>query len=451
MLNRLKLSKSLMMLIIISFVCVVKSATAQYTKTIFSDDFNGSSMNNTLWHIPTWTGPTDGTYVGRTQFRCAQNAKLPTVSNGNAIINLETYNPTGFSLYGTDLISNRTFSRGAGLIFTIKAKMQAPIAGGIVGGIFTYENLASGRHDEIDFELVTNQLDYVHNNVYSNQSLGVGTPDSSKVTAPITDYHVYVIKWLPTSVEWYVDGILVRTSTKLVPANAMHFHLNMWGPAADWKSAYNADLQPTSSISSNKIFSMLVESVKVDSLISTPPLSTDATLKNLVITQGTLAPVFASSTVSYTDLIANDISYVTVVPTVNESNATVKVNNVLVTSETASSPMFLNIGDNAIYVIVTAQDGITTKTYTIIAKRDSPVLVETKEAAKLIFFPNPAHANIYFSNSEEINVSLYNSEGKLLLIKKVRGKLPIDFLSPGLYFIKYAQKDIKKTEKIIVF
>ncbi|WP_416347052.1 glycoside hydrolase family 16 protein, partial [Enterobacter asburiae] len=82
----------------------------------------------------------------------------------------------------------------------------------------------------------------------------------------MTDYHTYVIKWLPTAVEWYVDGQLVRKSTKLVPANGMHLHLNMWAPAAEWKSAYNAALQPTNSAANNKILSMLVESVKVDSL-----------------------------------------------------------------------------------------------------------------------------------------------------------------------------------------
>lgn len=450
MLSELRLSKVLMILIAISFICVSKSAIAQYTKTIFNDDFNGSSINNSLWYIPTWKGPTDGTYVGRTQFRCSQNAKLPAVVNGNAVINLETYNPTGFSLYGTDLISKKIFNRGAGLIFTIKAKMQAPMVGGIVGGIFTYENLPSGRHDEIDFELVTNQLDYVHNNVYSNQPLGVGTPDSSKVIAPITDYHTYVIKWLPTSVEWYVDGQLVRKSTKLVPANGMHLHLNMWAPAAEWKSAYNAGLQPTNSAANNKIFSMLVESVKVDSLTNDVALSSDNNLSNLVITQGTLTPAFKPDILSYSDLIRNDISYVTVIPTASNANARIRVNNVAVISGESSTPMFLNIGDNKIFIEVTAQDG-TVKMYSIIAKRDSPVGVETKKEAELIFFPNPAHTNIYFSNAEEIDVSLFNSEGKLALRKKVRGNLPIDFLSPGLYFIKYTQKDFAQTEKLIIF
>jgi len=256
-------------------VCIIIS-NKMYGQTtrVFYDDFNGTTMNSGWWHIPTWVSPTDGTFLGRTQFRCSQNASLPSVSNSQAIINLETYNPTGFSFYGTDLISNRSFMCGSGLIFTIRAKIQAPTSGGIVGGIFLYDLTTGNLHDEIDFELLTNQNTMAHNNVYDNEPLGAGHPDSSYMATPITDYHMFVIRWLPNMVEWSVDGSIVRIETNLVPTGPMHLHLNMWAPAAEWPSAYNATLQPTNTISTNQIYSMIVDSVRVDSLgISTTDIS----------------------------------------------------------------------------------------------------------------------------------------------------------------------------------
>ena len=98
-------------------------------------------------------------------------------------------------------------------------------------------------------------------------------------------------------------------------------------------------------------------------------LSSDATLRSLAISSGTLTPAFASGTTSYTDSVANSVSSVTVTPTVNQANATVKVNGTVVTSGSASGAISLNVGNNTINTLVTAQDGVTTKTYTIVVTR----------------------------------------------------------------------------------
>ena len=48
-----------------------------------------------------------------------------------------------------------------------------------------------------------------------------------------------------------------------------------------------------------------------------------------------------------------------------DPTATVKVNGVTVASGSPSGPITLSVGPNLITVLVTAQDGVTTKTYTI--------------------------------------------------------------------------------------
>ena len=55
-------------------------------------------------------------------------------------------------------------------------------------------------------------------------------------------------------------------------------------------------------------------------------------------------------------------------------NATVKVNGVTVASGAASGSLALNTGNNTLTVVVTGQDGVTTKTYTLTVKR-SPVII----------------------------------------------------------------------------
>ena len=99
--------------------------------------------------------------------------------------------------------------------------------------------------------------------------------------------------------------------------------------------------------------------------------STVSTLNSLVLSSGTLSPVFASATTSYAASVANTVSSITVTPTLTDTTATVKVNGTLVSSGVASVAIPLSVGSNTITVLVTAQDGTTTKTYTVGVTRAS--------------------------------------------------------------------------------
>ncbi len=236
---------------------------------LLSDEFDGSVVNGNNWHIPTWTSPTDGTFVGQTQFRCTQNATLPAEINGNAVIALQTYNPTGLSFYGTDLISNQSFAVGQGITLTVRAKMDAPIPAGVIGGIFLYSppvNSSNTLHDEIDFELFSSDPNHVWTNIYGHEPLGTGHPVSYPFpSGSATDYHIYQIRWLPDRVSWYIDNVLLRTVTNdsPIPAGPMYVHLNMWVPGSDVVAAYNPNLLWTTLPGNNQTFSMRVDSVTV--------------------------------------------------------------------------------------------------------------------------------------------------------------------------------------------
>ena len=82
------------------------------------------------------------------------------------------------------------------------------------------------------------------------------------------------------------------------------------------------------------------------------------------MSQGSLSPSFASGTLAYTASVANSVSSLIVTPTTNDANATATVNGA-----SATTPVTLAVGSNTVTVQVTAQDGVTTQSYTVAVTR----------------------------------------------------------------------------------
>ena len=106
-------------------------------------------------------------------------------------------------------------------------------------------------------------------------------------------------------------------------------------------------------------------------------LSTDATLSGLSLGTGvTLSPAFASGTVTYTASVANSVDKVTVTPTTNHASATVEIldtDDLALTDADSTEDGFqvaLSVGSTQLGVLVMAEDGTTTKFYTVTVTRD---------------------------------------------------------------------------------
>ena len=108
------------------------------------------------------------------------------------------------------------------------------------------------------------------------------------------------------------------------------------------------------------------------SVTATGAVSSNADLSNLVLSSGSLVPAFASGTINYTASVANNITSITVTPTASNLNATITVNGNPVASGNPSGSIALNAGSNIVTTIVTAQDAVTTKTYTVNVTRAAP-------------------------------------------------------------------------------
>ena len=133
--------------------------------------------------------------------------------------------------------------------------------------------------------------------------------------------------------------------------------------------------------------------------------SSDAALSALSLSSGTLSPVFGADTTAYTASVVNSVTSLKVTPTANDANATVTVQDVSVSSGSESGWINLAVGDNAINVVVTAED-VSTKTYTITVTRlpdtTAPALTagdvsRTGDTAGTVKFTSDAAGSYYYA------------------------------------------------------
>ncbi|MCU0322780.1 MAG: FG-GAP-like repeat-containing protein, partial [Chitinophagaceae bacterium] len=118
--------------------------------------------------------------------------------------------------------------------------------------------------------------------------------------------------------------------------------------------------------------------IKTYTIFITRATSNDANLSALTMSVGTLSPVFDANTTVYTTTVLSSSSVVTVTPTSNEPNATIRVSvnggtYFATNNGSASTGLVLNNGNNTINVLVTAQDGTTTKTYSITVNKPTDI------------------------------------------------------------------------------
>jgi hypothetical protein len=134
-------------------------------------------------------------------------------------------------------------------------------------------------------------------------------------------------------------------------------------------------------------------------------LSADSSLASLTSSAGTLSPTFTSGTSQYSLSVANNVTSLTLTPTVAESHATITVNGSGVASGSASPSIALATGSNTVTVVVTAQDGTTTTTYTLTITR-APSSVATLSALNLSI---GTLSPVFSSSTTSYSVSLANA------------------------------------------
>ena len=100
----------------------------------------------------------------------------------------------------------------------------------------------------------------------------------------------------------------------------------------------------------------------------TPPLGTNASLSSLSVSGGTLDPAFSPAVTSYTTSVPNSTNSVDVSATTSDGNASFTINGC------TNATVALVVDVNTISIVVTAENGTVSSTYTIVVTRDVPPL-----------------------------------------------------------------------------
>ncbi len=200
--------------------------------------------------------------------------------------------------------------------------------------------------------------------------------------------------------QWY-SGNSGNTSSPLVGETAASFTT----PAITANTSYWVRATNTQGIADSNTAAISVT------------LSANADLSSLALGSGSLSPAFASGNFSYTAAVASNTTTMTVTPTTSnaQSSIQVRVNGGSyspVISGNPGGPLALNVGSNTIDVLVTAQNGIATNTYTVTVTRTTPSVltagdlmfsaINTDEDgfAMVALRDIPANNTVYFTDNE---------------------------------------------------
>ncbi|SHN37837.1 cadherin-like beta sandwich domain-containing protein, partial [Mucilaginibacter sp. OK098] len=152
-------------------------------------------------------------------------------------------------------------------------------------------------------------------------------------------------------------------------------------------------------VGDNTITTVVTEGLNTNTYSMTITRLAPALLTNLTVSpRVVLTTVSGADYKDYTSTVNNSVSSVMITPTAADPTATITVNNVAVVSGTPSGSIALNVGDNIITTVVTAQDGVTTKTYSIKVKRQTPAglasLYDEKQTVPVTVNEVVVHQNV---------------------------------------------------------
>lgn len=121
------------------------------------------------------------------------------------------------------------------------ARFKSAPGTGVVTGFFVYdESQGSGHQDEIDVEILDSPYDGVDAPQLQVNYFKDGDGNHEEMIAlgfdPSAAYHLYAFEWTETSINWYVDGVLVHTvsgTASTLPTRVGKIMMNLWNPGSD--------------------------------------------------------------------------------------------------------------------------------------------------------------------------------------------------------------------------
>ena len=190
----------------------------------FFDNFSSGSLDTSKWIPSNWGAPGGGTFVP---------SNLDFSTGMLRIKVTQTYNSSGgIASVGGELQSKQTLGFGT-YEWVIRASSTSSTPTG--SGVAVSGQISSG------FVYVNNSQTEIDSPEIEGQNPGklwwttwtsVNTEQSTSsqaAFAPEAGFHSYKCVWTPSSISFYVDGLLVSTHTGVVPQTPAYAMINHWG------------------------------------------------------------------------------------------------------------------------------------------------------------------------------------------------------------------------------
>lgn len=178
-----------------------------YTRLVWSDEFNGTSLDTSNWTYEIGTG-SNGWGNNELQYYTSRPENI-RVSGGNLIITArrESYGGMNYTSARIKTQDKRTFTYGR-----VEARIKIPTGKGLWPAFWMLGNNISQVSwpycGEIDIMEHVNNEGVTHGTIHWSDHNGnyayYGGPTPWNLD--FSQYHVYAIEWSPTSIKWFVDG-----------------------------------------------------------------------------------------------------------------------------------------------------------------------------------------------------------------------------------------------------
>jgi hypothetical protein len=184
---------------------------------VWSDDFNGLAIDRSLWDVADNTTPN---YDGGINDYLPQNVGE---SDGQLIIDTSTTDADGVPRYDSGRVSTKASWRYA----RIEIRAKLPGSQGVWPAMWMLPKNGIWPPEIDIMEMLGNEL----NKVYMTHHWGSRQhklDDQTDFTGPdfTADYHTFALEWEKGRLQWFVDGVRVKVSTRNVPDVGMYLILN---------------------------------------------------------------------------------------------------------------------------------------------------------------------------------------------------------------------------------
>ena len=170
----------------------------------------------------------------------------------------------------------------------------------------------------------------------------------------------------------------------------------------------------------------------------------NAALQSLAVTPGILSPRFNVNIPSYNVNVANTVNRINVSATAADAYASVE----------GAGEHLLEMGNNAIDIVVVAENGSNMRTYSINVTRGVVGMEDNIHQSPVIAYPNPATNQITISGLSGSGIlSLFDAVGKERLrqtITSTQEIITVNSLPSGIYLIRITESEKTSTLKVIV-